>query len=256
MQAWPKAWRCRCGWWGPLYPLVLVLTTFFTCLCHPTVYNQRLPQKVLATSPFTNVLVMLVFAGWGGKASVIPRFFSNLFVYFTFSSFAGVLKPFSGKQEPPPNINSLTPPPPPPPTPPPPVPPHTYPSAVRNDHTGGVPGSSKSHCRAGSFFLSWLGSSLTCLGRARKGNGWTSRSAFPQSRPGSSQPSVFALWARLVRQRGPSGSNKSSVRLHNWNRPDLFGDAITDALCGFSFFWGVQRQQQGENISNMRAGGF
>lgn len=74
----------------------------------------------------------------------------------------------------------------------------------------------------------WLGSSLTCLGRARKGNGWTSRSPFPSEQAWEKPALCFLSRAELVREHSPSGSHKSSMWLRNWNC--LLGDVIADTV--------------------------
>lgn len=100
--------------------------------------------------------------------------FSNLFVYFSASSFVAFIKPLAWDDsawQPPPSL------------------PHTFPLAIRNYHTVRVLACPKA--TAGLIFLAWLLSDMPGKGKERK---WVDQPlSFPQSRPGRSQPSVFRL---------------------------------------------------------------
>lgn len=98
----------------------------------------------------------------------------------------------------------------------------------------------------------WLGSSLTCLGRARKGNGWTSRSPFPRAGLGEASP-VFFDSVELVREHSPSGSNKSSMWLHNWNCLTCLGTwSLIYSFFLFSFSFGKTTGKSVRSILRVR----
>lgn len=99
---------------------------------------------------------------------------------------------------------------------------------------------SRSHCRSDLF---WLGSAVTCLGRARKGNGWTSNSRLPQRRSERSQQvSVFSHYSALVRQSlGPSGSNnptRAAARQTRTRLPGRFGERRIECGHARPGLWG------------------
>lgn len=127
-----------------------------------------------------------------------PGLFSNLFVYFSFSSFVALLKPLAWDDsawQPPSSL------------------PHTFPLAIRNYHTVRVLACPKA--TAGLIFFG-----LAPLWHAWEGQGkemgGPAALLSPRAGLGEASP-VFFDSVELVREHSPSGSNKSSMRLRNWN---------------------------------------
>lgn len=109
---------------------------------------------------------------------------------------------------------------------------------MQNYHTGGDQSLFRSHCRSDLF---WLGSAVTCLGRARKGNGWTSNSRLPQRRSERSQQ-VFSHYSTLVRQTlSPSGSNnlaQAAARQTRTRLPAQLGERFIHCGHARPWLWG------------------
>lgn len=91
--------------------------------------------------------------------------------------------------------------------------PHTFPLAIRNYHTVRVLACPKA--TAGLIFFG-----LAPLWHAWEGQGKEMGGPValrsPRAGLGEASP-VFFDSVELVREHSPSGSNKSSMRLHNWN---------------------------------------
>lgn len=87
----------------------------------------------------------------GMSEKKVPELFSNLFVYFSFSSFVALLKPLAWDDsawQPPSTL------------------PHTFSLAIRNYHTVRVLACPKA--TAGLIFLAWLFSDMPGKGKERK----------------------------------------------------------------------------------------